>query len=516
MKKIVKRFPGVLALDHVDFDLRPGEVHMLLGENGAGKSTLIKVLSGAYQTSEGSETGGGEILVQGRKIEPVTPQAMLENGLRFIYQEINLVQQLDVSRNIFLGIEPIKFKRFGLVDERSLYRNVRLFLEKIGIDLDPRETVKNLSVTQQKLVEIARALITDAKALILDEPTDVLEDQSRRLLFDIILNLKEKFKVGFIYISHRYTEVHELGDRVTILRDGKNIGTHNVKEITLDAILEKMIGRKVGRMYPKLSPPSEETLLRVEHLTRRPGVSDISFDVKKGEIVAITGLMAAGKSELARTLAGADRMDSGRVLIGSEECDIRDPRSAIRAGIGFLTENRKSEGLIQDHSIRDNYALPSIDRLSPAGFVDHKKIDSETSGYMGKLLIKATDIYQRVCQLSGGNQQKIVLAKWLGIRSKLLIIDEPTRGLDISSRTAIYEIMKDLLDSGVSILMFTSDYSEALEMSHRLIILRQGKLCAVFNKGDITEEEILGYAVGTAATTGSGTGLNQHEGVQEV
>lgn len=495
MKGIVKRFPGVLALDNVDFDLMPGEVHMLLGENGAGKSTLIKILSGAYTAD------GGDIFIQGGKVNITSPQVPLNKGLRFIYQELNLVQEIDIARNMFLGIEPLRLKALGIVDQKALYRNAADYLKKFEIDLDPHVTVKKLSVTQQKMVEITRALITEAKALVLDEPTDVLEDRSRHLLFDVIRNLKQKHNVGFIYISHRYAEVHELGDRVTILRDGRNIGTFNVSEITLSDMIEKMIGRKVGRTYPSLESPSEEEILHVDHIQRIPMVNGISLSVKMGEIVGVTGLMGSGKTELARVLAGVDKKDSGRMYIEGNEVTINSPADAIKSGIGFLTEDRKREGLIQDLSLRDNYALPSLPRLNTLGFVHHRKIDYEVHESIKKLSIRATGIHHAAGQLSGGNQQKAVLAKWLGARCQVLLFDEPTRGIDIHGRTAIYRIMSELLEQGVGILMCTSDYTEALEMSHRILVLHHGRICAEFKRGETTEKEILEYALGVRRDT---------------
>ena len=493
MKGIVKRFPGVVALDHVDFELRPGEVHMLLGENGAGKSTLIKVLSGACTCDE------GEIFVSGERMHITSPQIPLERGLRFIYQEISLVQELDIARNMFLGMEPLKVRALGIVDQKALYEGAESCLDRFGIGLDPRTIVRNLSVTQQKMVEIARALVTDARVIVLDEPTDVLEDQSRHLLFDVIRRLKNAHGVGFIYISHRYAEVHELGDRVTILRDGVNTRTHLVREISLPEILEEMIGRPVGRTYPRLPEPAADVALAVEDVRRAPVLNGVSLSVRKGEIVGVTGLMGAGKTELARAIAGADRRDTGRICIEGRTVRIEHPGDSIAAGIGLLTEDRKDEGLIQDHSIRDNYAIPSLSRLGRFGLLKHRQVDREVARHLDRLSIKATGIRHIAGQLSGGNQQKAVLAKWLGARCRVLLFDEPTRGIDISGRSAIYEIMTELLEQGVGILMFTSDYTEALEMSHRVIVLRHGQICAELKRGETTEQEILRYAVGVEA-----------------
>jgi ribose transport system ATP-binding protein len=489
MQGINKGFPGVKALKNVDFELLPGEIHMLLGENGAGKSTLIKILSGAYIADEGS------IEICGETVDLGSPHAAIERGVRSIYQEINLVQELDIARNLFLGEEPLKSKKFGIVDQKSLYSRSAEYLKRFHIDLDPREQVGNLSVTQQKMVEIARALVSDVKVLVLDEPTDVLEDRSRQDLFDLIHRLKAD-GVGFIYISHRYAEVHELGDRVTILRDGENAGTYEIGEITLDEMINLMIGRKVEKQYPELKAPQEDNALQVDNIKQSRKLNGISLSVKQGEIVSITGLMGAGKTELGRAIAGIDPIDSGKVFVQGNRANIANPERAIRSGISYLTEDRKTLGLVLDHSIRDNYALPNAPRLTKFGFLRHKAVEKEAQSYMDRLKIKAPGLNTYARQLSGGNQQKAVLAKWLGTRSRVIIFDEPTRGIDINGRREVYKIMQELLDDGVGILMLTSDYAEALEMGHRIIVMHRGTIAREFSRGEASEEDILRVAVG--------------------
>lgn len=490
MKGIVKRFPGVLALDHVDFQLKPGEVHILLGENGAGKSTLIKVLSGAHIADE------GEIFIHGRRVDIRSPQDALDQGLRFIYQELSLVRTLDIARNLFLGMEPTIGP--GLVNDRSLYAKAADLLKRFHIDLDPTEVVGKLSVTQQKMVEIARALTTKAQVIVLDEPTDVLEDRSRKDLFQVIAQLKND-GVSFIYISHRYAEVYELGDRVTILRDGRNAGTFNIRDLTLESMIERMIGGQVKRQYPDLPAPSSDEALRVEKLSRGKLLQDVSLIVRCGEVVAVTGLMGAGKTELGRAVAGIDRFDSGQVYVRGKAVRCKTPDQAIAHGIAYLPEDRKTQGLILDHSIRNNYALPSLSRLSMSGLVQHRKIDAEARQFMERLSIKAPGIHSVVRQLSGGNQQKVVVAKWLGAQTRVLIFDEPTRGIDINGRREIYRVIQQLLKEGVGILMLTSDYTEALEMSHRIIVMRRGRICKEFRRGEPTEADILREAIGEVA-----------------
>jgi ribose transport system ATP-binding protein len=498
MRQITKRFPGVLALDQVNFELRPGEVHVLLGENGAGKSTLIKILSGAYSADE------GEIYVNGKKVDINSPQDALDRGLRFIYQELNLVREIDIARNMFLGMEPMRLP--GIVNQKRLYEQAAELLKRFHIELDPREVVGKLSVTQQKMVEIARALTTQAQAIILDEPTDVLEDRSRNDLFEVIEQLKVEQNVGFIYISHRYAEVYELGDRVTILRDGQNVGTYNIADITFDAMIEQMIGGQIQKQYPELPKPSNEDALRVENITRQGVLQGIDLTVNKGEIVGVTGLMGAGKTELGRAIAGVDPLDSGTIAVHGQEVKHRNPRGAISNGIAYLTEDRKTQGLVLDLSIRDNYAMPSLPRLSVGGLVRHKQIDVESQEYMDRLDIKAPSIHTLTRQLSGGNQQKAVVAKWLGARAKVLIFDEPTRGIDINGRREIYQLMQELLRQGVGILMLTSDYTEALEMSHRIIVLRRGTIAREYQRGEPTEEDLLREAIGKV------DGNNGHNG----
>ncbi len=482
MRGRVKRYPGVMALDQVNFSLAPGEVHMLLGENGAGKSTLIKILSGAELANEGT------IAINGENVDLASPHAALQRGLRTIYQEINLVQEIDIARNLFLGTEPLRLKQLGLINKKDLYDRAGEFLQRFHINLDPHELVRNLSVTQQKMVEIARALVSDVRVLILDEPTDVLEDCSRNDLFELIRMLKPQ-GVGFIYITHRYSEAHPLGDRITILRDGKDIGTWKITEITLDEMLGKMIGcevkmkrsgnRKIIEDLPAFSP---EIALKIKNIRRGKMLNGIDLEVRKGEIVAITGI---------------DRRDSGEIWVGNSRVTCRNPADAIQSGITYLTEDRKKLGLILGHSIRDNFALPNIRRLSRFGLLRHRQIDREIDTQMQALKIKAPDRNVFAGGLSGGNQQKVVIAKWLGTNGKVIIFDEPTRGIDIVGRREVHRIIRELLAQDVGILFLTSDFEEALEMGPRIVVLHRGTIAAEFARNTTTEEDILRVAIGT-------------------
>jgi ribose transport system ATP-binding protein len=460
------------------------------------------VLSGAYKTD------GGQILVDGAPVSISTPQDALDQGLRFIYQELSLAKNLDIARNMFLGMEPMR--PFRIVDEKALYARAAEYLERFHIDLDPRETVSKLSVTEQKMVEIARALTTKAKVIVLDEPTDVLEDRSRKDLFQVIRQLKKEQGVAFIYISHRYAEVAEIGDRVTILRDGTNVGTYDIKDLAFDTMIELMIGGQIKKQYPDLRAPAKEDALRVEQLVRGHAVNGVSLSVKRGEIVGVTGLMGAGKTELGRAIAGVDRFEAGEVYVHDREVRLRSPKDGIRAGIAYLPEDRKSLGLIQDHSIRDNYAYPSLYRISRFGLVNQRRLDTEVDDIMARLAVKAPTSRSLAMQLSGGNQQKVVVAKWLGAQCQVMVFDEPTRGIDINGKREIYAIMEELLERGVGILMLTSDYTEALEMSHRILVMRRGVVCREFQRGEATEADILREAIGEIVAAHPGRGASAH------
>jgi ribose transport system ATP-binding protein len=403
---------------------------------------------------------------------------------------------MDIARNMFLGMEPLLVPALGIIDEKKLYRQAKEYLDEFHIKLDPRETIRRLSVTQQKMVEIARALTTKAKVIVLDEPTDVLEDQSRKDLFEVIRRLKQEQGVAFVYISHRYAEVAEIGDRVTILRDGKNVGTYEIKDLAFDKMIELMIGGAIKKQYPDLAAPTSEDALRVDHLVSAGVLDDVSMTVKRGEIVGVTGLMGAGKTELGRAIAGVDDFDKGEVFIQGKRVRCSSPQAGIREGVAYLPEDRKTLGLIQGQSIRDNYALPSLDRLTTMGIVRQNRIDKEIDEFMVRLAIKAPNTFTAAQQLSGGNQQKVVVAKWLGAQAKVLIFDEPTRGIDINGKREIYQIMHELLNRGVGILMLTSDYAEALEMSHRILVMRRGAIVRDFARGEANEQDLLREAIG--------------------
>jgi ribose transport system ATP-binding protein len=492
MAGITKRYPGVVALDDVSFELRAGEIHMVLGENGAGKSTLIRVLSGATAPDKGT------IEVDGTEIQPGNPAIPIEHGVRAIYQELSLCPDLDIARNLYLGCEPLG--PLGTIRESVLYKNAAKHLEEIGIKLDPHRSVRSLSVTQAKMVEIARSLVSETKVLILDEPTDVLEDAARAELFDLISRLRSSRRIGFVYISHRYGEVHSLGDRVTILRDGRYQGTHFISDMTLEEMIDRMVGSATRAYEPDLPTPGSTVRLSVSRFDVPPLVSDVSFELKDGEIIAFTGLMGAGKTELARGLAGVDA-SAGDVRLDGKEVNLATPRDAIRAGISFLTEDRKQQGLVLDHSIADNYGLPNGSRLSSFGLMNHRQKNRETAEQVQLLNIKTPTLDVAARTLSGGNQQKIVLAKWLGLNTKVILFDEPTRGIDINGRRDFYNVITGLARNGTSVIVFTSDYGEAIHLANRIFVLHEGTIAASFvNDGTINEATLLNIAAGS--TTG--------------
>mgnify|MGYP006267515185 FL=1 len=498
MTGITKKYPGVVALDDVHFELLAGEIHMVLGENGAGKSTLIRVLSGA------TAPDAGTIEVDGVEIQPGNPSIPIEHGIRAIYQELSLCPDLDIARNLYLGCEPLG--PLGIVHEKALYENAEEHLKEIGITLDPRRSVRSLSVTQAKMVEIARSLVSDTKVLILDEPTDVLEDAARQELFDLIHRLRAKRRIGFVYISHRYGEVHSLGDRVTILRDGRYQGTHAISDMTLEQMIDLMVGSATRAYEPDLPEPGERVRLSVSGFSVPPVVRDITFDLLGGEIIAFTGLMGAGKTELARGLAGVDPSE-GNVTLDGDTVSLDSPKSAIRAGISFLTEDRKQQGLVLDHSVADNYGLPNGARLSRFGLLNHRRKEREAAEQIRLLNVKTPSLSVAARTLSGGNQQKVVLAKWLGLNTRVILFDEPTRGIDINGRRDFYNVITGLAKNGTSVIVFTSDYAEAIHLANRIFVLREGTIVASFsNNGTIDEATLLGIAAGSTSGS-SGTDL---------
>ena len=486
MREIVKRFPGVLALDHVSLSVRKGEVHALLGENGAGKSTLMKVLSGAYSKDEGA------ILIDGKEVDIRSSADAQKLGISIIYQELNLTEQLTVAENIFMG-RPI-MKNPLMVDWGAMYREAQKLLDDLGVEINAHSLIRDLGVAHKQMVEVAKALSLNARILVMDEPTAPLTNREIDTLFGIIRMLKER-GVAIIYISHRLEEVKEVCDRATIMRDGKNITAVNVADVSIDEIIRYMVGRELKEKFPKIHVPLGEELLRVEHLNAGKQVKDISFSVRAGEILGIAGLVGAGRTETARAIFGMDKKDSGEIYLAGKRVDIRRPLDAIKAGFGFATEDRKDEGLVLTMNVGHNITLATLSDFAHLGKLNLKQERDTVLDYIKRLNIKTPSHLPR--NLSGGNQQKVVLAKWLLSRSKVIIFDEPTRGIDVGAKIEVYNIINELIRQGAAVVMISSELPEILGMSDRVAVMHQGAITGTFaNDGTLTQEKILYYATG--------------------
>ncbi|HHY46526.1 MAG TPA: sugar ABC transporter ATP-binding protein [Firmicutes bacterium] len=489
MHQITKQFPGVLALDKVDFDLYPGEVHILLGENGAGKSTLMKTLAGAH------EPDSGTIVVDGREVRIRNPKQAQALGISIIYQEFTLIPYLTVAQNIFLAREPLRWGMRGLVDRDRLYADSTAILKTLGISVDPRSVVSTLGVAQQQLVEVAKALSLNARILIMDEPTATLSDQEIEQLFGIIHNLKSR-GVGVIYISHRLQEVGQIGDRVTVLRDGRSVGTYNVADVDINTLIKLMVGREVMEKADRRSLPNAPEALRVSHLHRNGVLHDVNLVVREGEIVGLAGLVGSGRTELARAIFGIDPFDSGEIVLLGKRLVATNPSLSIRLGLGLLPEDRKSDGLALILPVKDNVTHASLTRLFPSFILDFRKERAIAERYVRDLRIATPNIFRQVGFLSGGNQQKVVLAKWLATQSRVLIFDEPTRGIDVGAKAEVHDFMRQLARQGVAILMISSDLPEIVSMSDRVYVMREGTIVKELEGEDINQETIIGYAMG--------------------
>ena len=483
MKNVTKRFPGVTALDNVNFDLKPGEVHALIGENGAGKSTLIKILTGAQDQSE------GEVIFDGKTVTRNDPLKSMNRGIFTIYQELNLLPLMSVMDNMFMGKEITKNNR--LLDRKKMLEICDDVISQLGVEINPKSWIRDLSVAYQQLVEIAKVLLSDSKVLIMDEPTAPLTENETETLFNIIGKLKEK-GVAIIYISHKLEEIFLLSDRVTVLRDGQHIKTMDTKDATKDELIKLMIGRELGNQYPPHSPNIGDSILQIENLTNNR-VKDISLDLKKGEILGIAGLVGSGRTEMARALFGADKKQKGKIKLNGEDISIKSPLDAIKHGIGFITEDRKRQGLLLNQTIKFNMTFSSLSNDKKA-FINNKKETTLCEDLWQKLSVRGYSLLQKVVSLSGGNQQKVVLAKWLATNSEVLIFDEPTRGIDVGAKREIYTLMSQMVGEGRSIIMISSEMPELIGMSDRIIVFREGELVGELTGDDITQERILKMA----------------------
>jgi ABC-type sugar transport system ATPase subunit len=481
VEQIDKRFPGVHALDHVDFDLYAGEVHVLLGENGAGKSTLMKILSGSMPQDE------GRIFIEGQEIQNLTPEQAQELGIGMVYQELSLVRSLSVAENMFLGQLPKT--RWGGVDWPGMMQQARQSLADLGLKIDPRLEVRRLDVAEQQLTEIARVLTRKPKILLLDEPTSALSDTERGRLFDIINQLRGR-GVGIVYISHHLAEVPMIAQRVTVLRDGRVVGTLPVEEADEDTLVRLMVGRQLAEQFPKQGVAIGEPALRVADFSVPGTLHQLSFELHRGEILGVFGLMGAGQAELARALFGLMPHSAGQIYVNGRKVDIRQPADAIKHGLGLLTRDRR-EGLVPMLSIPPNITLANLGQM-PMFRLMNLKAERETAArYKRDLRIQTPSLNRSVLYLSGGNQQKVALARWLCSESKILIFDEPTRGIDVGAKAEVFALMNRLIQRGVGIIMISSEMPEILAMADRILVMKAGQFSAAYQADEASQEQLL-------------------------
>ena len=487
MEGIEKAFPGVRALDQCRFEFRSGEVHALVGENGAGKSTLMKVLAGVARCDAGT------IRIDGREVVIGSPRAAQDLGISIIHQELNLMPHLTVAQNIFIGREPRRRLRF-LLDEPAINEQARTLLERLRLRIDPRTRVSELTVAKQQMVEIAKALSLSSRVLIMDEPTAALTDAEIAELFRITRELRDK-GVGIVHISHRLEELHAISDRITVMRDGKTVQTLATPDATIDEIIRLMVGRTIYEGAPEIPDlPHHEVVLELRHVSRGRALRDISFTLRRGEILGVAGLVGAGRTEVARAVFGADPIDSGEILVRGRAVKIRSPRDAVRHGIAYLSEDRKRFGLVLGLDIESNIVLATLRRfLGWLGVVDAARTRAAARRYVDALRIRTPSLQQKAKNLSGGNQQKVVIGKWLAAETEILLFDEPTRGIDVGAKSEIYRLLNDLAVQGKSILMISSELPEVLRMSHRILVMCEGRITGEL-PGGASQEAIMTLA----------------------
>lgn len=514
LKNIKKSFYNNQVLSGVDLTILDGEVHALCGENGAGKSTLMKILTGMYKKDEGI------ILIDGKEVEYKHPKVAEENGIVFIHQELNVIPDMTVEENIFLGKEINKnFLIKGILDKQKMRVETKKLIDELGVNMKPTDRLNHLSVGKQQMVEIAKALHNDVKVLIMDEPTSALTLTETETLFKIISNLK-KSGVTTIYISHRMEEIFRICDRLTVLRDGKSIATKNIKETNIDDVVRMMIGREIGDRYPKRVKSQVDIIFEVKNLKKKNIVKDVSFNLKKGEILGVAGLMGSGRSEIMHLIFGSMKVDSGEIFLDGKRVQINSPMDAKKLGIAFITEDRKTEGLLLPFSIRTNISIANLNKIIKMidlkhrhsdidetnndtnnkkikllNIIDKKKEREISDKAIDEFLIKSSGIEQSVDSLSGGNQQKVVFAKWVATEPKILILDEPTRGVDVGAKKEIYDIMNELTSNGVSIIMISSELPEIIGMSDRVLVIHEGTSVGIVENEDINEEKIMNLAM---------------------
>jgi ribose transport system ATP-binding protein len=482
VKGLDKSYPGVHALDNVDFDLNKKEIHALLGENGAGKSTFMKILDGSVIKDD------GRIFIEGHTVNISSSHEARQLGIGMVYQELSLIPNLTVAENIFLGRWPRR-KITGSIDWPLIYSQSKKALNILGVSIDIKESIKNLGMGERQLIEIARAISMNVKILLLDEPTSALSDDEREQLFKMLRDLK-KAGVSIIYVSHRLSEVPQICDRVTVLRDGKKIGTMPVKEANENTLIKMMVGRNLGEKFPKVKVEKGKEILRIRNLSTNGKLKNLNLKLHESEVLGIFGIMGAGRTEFARALFGVDKIDNGEVLINGRKVKISSPEVAIDLGIGYMTEDRQS-GLLMRMAIPYNITLSSLKRFNKMGFIKHSDEKKTAANYVKELGISTPRLEQRVEFLSGGNQQKVALAKWLCSQSKILILDEPTRGIDVGAKIEVYRLINDLSKCGVGIILLSSELPEILNMSDHILVMSDGSFVGEFKGEEASQEDLL-------------------------
>lgn len=487
MRGIDKSFGSNQVLKQAGFTLESGEVHALMGENGAGKSTLMKILTGVYTKDAGT------VLVDGKEVNYKNPQEAEKAGIVFIYQELNVMFDLTVEENLFMGKEI--HGKFGICDKKAMQKKAQEALNILGVNISPKTVMAELSVGQQQMVEICKALMADAKVIIMDEPTAALTQSETVALFKVIESLRKK-GVSMVYISHRMEEIFELCDRITVLRDGSYTGVKNIPETNMNEIVKMMIGREIGERYPSRNVKIGKEVLKVKELTRKGTFHDVNFSVRAGEVLGVSGLMGAGRTEIMQAIFGNLSYESGTIEIDGKEVKISNPRQAMEHGIGFITEDRKTEGLMLDKSIRKNISLCNLRRISKSSVISREAEKNMVAEAIKDLRIKCFGSYHECNNLSGGNQQKVVLAKWILTNPKILILDEPTRGVDIGAKKEIYSIINKLAAQGVAIIMVSSELPEVLGMSDNIMVVREGEVRGIISYEEANQERVMTLATG--------------------
>lgn len=488
LENITKSFPGVKAVENVTLEAYPGEILALAGENGAGKSTLMNVLSGALLADS------GRIVLDEQEAKITSPRSAQELGIAMIHQELALIPQMTVGQNIFLGREPLTAWKM-LVDTKKMYADARTILDRMGLNFAATALIADLSIAQRQMVEIARAISFQSRIIILDEPTSALSEREADKLFALMHSLREQ-GVTLIYISHRMEEIFSISDRVAVMRDGRLIGIQPTKELTINKVVQMMVGRELKEFFPKADTKPGEVMLEAHHLRSGTRLKDASFSLRRGEIVGVAGLVGSGRTDLARAVFGADRLDGGEIHIQGQVVRIRSPHEAIQMGIGLITEDRKAQGLFLGQSLRSNVAVTIFERLSRLGFLQYKKIDRWVQALVQQLKIRTPNLEQRARNLSGGNQQKAVIARWLAVNPKILILDEPTRGIDVASKAEIHALISELAAKGMAILVISSELPEILQISDRILVMHEGRLVTELDRSEATQDSVMQAATG--------------------